>query len=316
MSPPVPSSTWVRLTNLREVECFLAVADRLHFRHAADALHVPQPHLSRTIRRLEQRLGVDLFVRSSRHVELTPAGVVLADEARALWAAAERTSRRVHLVSTGAAGTLLLGFTPWAVFHRMPEHVTAFKARFPDVHVELVEDGPLPVCEKVRTHALDLAYARPVERPGLRFHDLVTEPYCVVVPRSHPWAGLDRVPLARLHGEPFVAIAGGTGGPPSYDALAEPLAAAGVEPEVIVTVPSVIAAVAFVRAGAGFGIATPAHRSLAEDLAFVPLEGADPVVSLVLVTRKGDTNPMVARYLAFVREWERGEAGAGPALPP
>jgi DNA-binding transcriptional LysR family regulator len=296
----MPPDTWVRAGSLREIECFLAVADHLHFRQAAESLHIPQPHLSRTIRRLEQRLGADLFVRTSRHVELTPVGVVFVEEARALWAAAERTSRRVQLASSGAAGALLLGFTPWAVFHGMPEHVTTFKARFPDVEVELFEDAPLPLCEKVRSHALDVAYVRPIERPGLRFHNLAAEPYSVVVRRDHPWAALSCVPLQYLHGEPFVLISGSTNGPKSYDGLIEPLAAAGIEPKVILKAPSAVAAVAFVRAGAGFTLATSAHRVLAPDLVCVPLERTEPTVQLAIAVRRGDISPIIAAYLKHV----------------
>src|SRR5258708_17019807 len=80
---------------LRTLRYFVAVANGLHFGQAAERLYVAQPVLSRQIRKLEQELGAALFVRSSRHVELTEAGRQLLDEARPLLAAADAPSRRV-----------------------------------------------------------------------------------------------------------------------------------------------------------------------------------------------------------------------------
>ena len=87
--------------DLRKLRYFVAVADGLHFGQAAERLYVAQPVLSRQIRKLEQELGAALFVRSSRHVELTEAGRQLLDEARPLLAAADAASRRVRRAAQG-----------------------------------------------------------------------------------------------------------------------------------------------------------------------------------------------------------------------
>src|SRR5207248_2055883 len=116
-----------------------------------EQLHIPQPHLSRVIRRLERRLGVELFWRTSRRVELTPAGRVFAEEARVIRAAAERATRRAHLAAVGAAGTLSVGFIPSAAIDPLPRHVTTFVARFPDVHVALTEQTSSALCDAVLT---------------------------------------------------------------------------------------------------------------------------------------------------------------------
>ena len=271
----MPKPAWVPLRDLHEVECFLAVAETLHFRSAAGYLHLPQPHLSRIIRRLEGRLGVELFTRTSRHVELTPAGRVFAEDARALWASAERASRRVGLAAEGGSGSLSVGFVPWAAFHRLAEHVTTFLARFPDVNVELSETIPSALIAGLLNHELDIAYVRPVPHPALRLYPLATEPYCAVVPVSHPWATLPAIPLSLLQDEPFVCISRRGESPQTYDVLAEPLALAGVQPTISIEVPSVTSAIAFVRAGAGFTLITASHKALAPDLRFVPLVGVD-----------------------------------------
>lgn len=298
----MPAPTRIRLTDLREVECFLTVAEHLHFRKAAEALRIPQPHLSRIIRRLERRLGgVELFQRTSRRVELSAAGVVFAEEARALWAAAERATRRVQLAAEGAAGTLSIGFIAWAAFHSMPEHVTTFQARYPDVRIELSEDNSVQLCAGLQQRALDLAYLRPVETTGLRFHDLATESYCVVVPGTHPWACRAEIPLDLLDGAPFVCVSRHDVGPHTEDVLMQPLAAAGVVPQVAVEVPSVPAAISFVRAGAGFTLITNVHQATAPDLAFVPLQGSNPALQIAIATRRDDNNPIVDAYLEHVR---------------
>jgi DNA-binding transcriptional LysR family regulator len=296
----MPQSVSIPFNDLRQIECFLTLADTLHFRSAAEQLHIPQPHLSRTIRRLEERLGVELFRRTSRRVELSPAGTVFAEEARALWGSAERATRRTQLAADGAAGTLAIGFLAAAAFDEMPGHVTSFVARYPEVAVELTEHGSADLWEALRTYTIDIAYVRPTGVQGFRVEELTTEVNCVVTLDTDPVARLTAVPLAALHERPFVYFPRRRGAR-GYDGLTRTFARAGVEPRLVIEVPSVIAALGFVRAGAGFTLLPRGYHYIAPDLSFVPLDGDDAPVRLVIATRE-DPGPLVETYLAHVEQ--------------
>src|ERR1700730_544690 len=96
----------------RLLRYFLAVAEELHFGRAAARLYISQPSLSNQIRNLERLLGSDLFVRTRRQVELTPAGRALLEEAPLALEATERAAQRARLAGAGVGGAVRLGFSP------------------------------------------------------------------------------------------------------------------------------------------------------------------------------------------------------------
>jgi DNA-binding transcriptional LysR family regulator len=288
----------------REIDCFLTVAETLHFRSAAEQLFIPQPHLSRTIRRLEERLGVQLFERTSRRVQLSPAGRVFAEEVRAMRSSAQRAARRAQLAALGAAGSLSVGGIASAALDPMPQHIASFAAAFPEVRVALSEDGSAQLWEALRAYELDIAYARPIDTDGFRVQELGTEANCVVTLGTDALARLPMAELSDLDAKPFVYFPSRRG-PKGHAALMSTFAGAGVEPQLVAEVPSVTAAIGFVRAGAGCTILPSGYKSLAPDLAFIPLHGAGPPVRLVIATRD-EPAPLVDAYLSHIRSMSPG----------
>src|SRR5580692_6356900 len=119
----------------RLLRYFLAVAEELHFGRAAARLYISQPSLSNQIHGLETMLGTDLFVRTSRHVELTAAGRARLEEAPVALAALEHAAERARLTGAGLTGEVRLSYTPMANFEMLRVILTAIESEFPDLSV-------------------------------------------------------------------------------------------------------------------------------------------------------------------------------------
>ncbi|MEU6426351.1 LysR substrate-binding domain-containing protein [Microbispora sp. NPDC046973] len=184
--------------DLRKLRYFVAVAERLHFGRAAEALHIAQPVLSRQIRALEGELRAQLFVRTRRGTELTPAGEQLLEDARPLLAAAEALRRRVGRAARGPR-TFTVAFMPGLI---VTPAVRALSARHPELTVEVLRTSWDDQIDVIRDGRADVGYVRlPVDRRGLRLRPLFAEPRVVVLPAGHPLAGKDAVDVADLAGE-------------------------------------------------------------------------------------------------------------------
>ena len=147
--------------DLRRLECFVAVAEELHFRRAAERLHTTQPAVSQQVRQLEEALAVRLLERSRRHVRLTAAGEIYLAEARRVLERLDRAGRLARRAAAGQAGRLALGCTSPALLLAMPELVRRFRQLAPAVEIDLAE---LPTGEQeaaLRRHDLDAGILLP-----------------------------------------------------------------------------------------------------------------------------------------------------------
>ena len=127
------------LFELRQLRCFVAAADELHFGRAARRLNMTQPPLSRQIQLLEHALGVRLFERSSRNVALTSAGRVFLLEARRILRLSESAALATRRVASGEAGTVTIGFTAASGYSYLPRLITLCRERLPNITIHLKE---------------------------------------------------------------------------------------------------------------------------------------------------------------------------------
>jgi DNA-binding transcriptional LysR family regulator len=174
------------------------VARHLHFRRAAEELHLAQPALSRQIQALERELGAALLDRDQRTVALTPAGRQLLEDAVPLLGAADAARRRVQRASRGA-NRLAVGFRAGIV---VTAAVRAFSAARPDVMVDVVRLEWDEQEEAIRSGRVDIAYVRrPIVEDGLRLTLLLREPRLAALPDDHPLAGRTSLTVADIAGE-------------------------------------------------------------------------------------------------------------------
>ncbi|HEY3687277.1 MAG TPA: LysR substrate-binding domain-containing protein [Streptosporangiaceae bacterium] len=249
--------------------CFVVVAEELHFGHAAERLGMAQPPLSQRIQRLEKELGVALFERSSRRVELTAAGRLLLDEARDLIARAEHISTLAERAERGAAGTLRAGLPPDLGGAVVAALIAEFGERRPDLRLELRE---IPTSEQVQAladTALDAGIVRhPCDTRGLALGPMLVQPLGVLLP---PAAGPEPVHLADLAGRDLVVFPR-TDAPGAHDDLLTACRRHGYDPPAVHEARQPQFAAGLVLAGTAVALAPRAAAP--PEVAWRPLAGA------------------------------------------
>ncbi len=189
---------------LRQLEYFVAVARHRHFGRAADAAYVSQPALSQQVRRLEAELGVELLRRTSRGVELTPAGADLFTRAEAMLAEAAEARAAMDEHAGVVRGAVRVAATA-ADAVRLPEELAAFHREHPRIRIALRHASVGEALELVRRGAVDLAVLSPAgDVTGLTVTPIHEEPLRLIVEPDDPLANASAVALGDLRGRPFV----------------------------------------------------------------------------------------------------------------
>jgi DNA-binding transcriptional LysR family regulator len=190
---------------LRHLRYFLAVAEELSFSRAADRLHMAPSPLSAAIRQLENELGAELFVRTTRHVELTDAGRrLLADGAAAL-AAVETAFANAARAGRGVLGTLRLGMSTVTRYELRPALLARLRERAPDVQADVSMSTTGALVRELLSRRLDVAVTFCLEpTPGLARRPLSHERMAVLMRRGHRLAAAQAVRLEQLRGDRFV----------------------------------------------------------------------------------------------------------------
>jgi DNA-binding transcriptional LysR family regulator len=213
--------------DLRHLRYFLALAEELHFGRAAERMHISQPPLSQAIRKLEDRLGVELFRRTSRTVSLTEAGRAFAVETRKVLAGFDRAVT-VTRDAGGLASPIRIGCTPYLGVQPLQRLLTAVREWLPGTMTEVTHLLELEQVARLDTGELDFAIFRLVhEHPGLVTEPLLAaEPLAVHLPCGHRLAGRDVVTPDDLASEDLVTFPRGAN-PALHDHLLALAAAAG-----------------------------------------------------------------------------------------
>jgi DNA-binding transcriptional LysR family regulator len=298
---------------LRRFRYFVAVAEELHFRRAAERLHLAQPALSQQVKKLELELGVDLLHRSRRGVALTPAGAIFLEEARRVLRQAEEAARAAQNARDGAMGRLRIGLLADAVPRMAARAIVRFSTRFPGVEVSPETVPARRAIEDVRAGRLDVAVVGLPAPVG----DLDVTPLCedgtvAAVADRHPLSGRDSIPLARLAETQIVLLPRQTN-PAFYDGVIAACRAAGLAPSINeVTEPQIQHALLCVAGGAGVALltASAAERFSTPGVRFLPLDQPAPVTEIALVSRaESRDEAMVSAFLRLAREPERSSRG-------
>jgi DNA-binding transcriptional LysR family regulator len=191
---------------LRHLRYFVAVAEELHFGHAAKRLHITQPPLSQQIQLLERELGVKLLIRGHK-VELTEAGRVLLEEGRRAIDVAERAARAARAAGAGAATRLRIGYPAATLVELVPAALRTFANRCPDVDVEAVAGHAGALLAALRDDQLDIAFLTSAhDSEAVCFKLLHREPLVLAIPHDHRLAHRAAVAMKDLTEEPMILV--------------------------------------------------------------------------------------------------------------
>jgi DNA-binding transcriptional LysR family regulator len=287
---------------LRHLRYFVAVAETLHFRRAAEGLSIAQPALSQQIQQLERELGVKLLERTHRRVSMTDAGTVFLERARASLHEASEAMRLARLAGRGEVGHLGVGAVTSALYGIFPDVVRVFRERHRDVHLTLHELSAAEQTRALHDGRIQVSFLRPpMDDSAIEVQTIVREPWVVAMPVSHRLAGRTRVALRTLAGEPFVTFPRELA-PVLYDQLISMCRAAGFSPH-IVQEAQMQTIVSLVAAGIGVALVPATLQNLSRSgLVYKRLTGAPSRIELAVAWRRDDTSPLLRAFLEVVRE--------------
>jgi DNA-binding transcriptional LysR family regulator len=289
---------------LRHLRYFRAVAEELHFGRAAERLHIAQPPLSQQIRQLERELDVSLLTRSTRKVELTPAGAAYLERAVAVLDAVEEAGHQARRIAHGVEGHLAIGCVGSATYSVLPRLVRALRDELPHVEVSIRGEMLAPAqLGALRAGDIDIALLRPfVDGDDIRCEVLRRDRLIVALPAGHALASRDRLSLADLRGEDFIAHAG-RGQSVMGGVLAAVCADAGFAPRIRHEVSETSTLVTLVAAGLGVAVVPAPTADLdVAGVAYRPLEPASLGVDLVSAhLDHPESSPAIERALSVLR---------------
>ena len=290
---------------LRHVRYFVAAAEELNFRRAAERLHVSQPALGVQIRQLEDELGAVLLDRDRHHVALTAAGKVFLDHGRRLLQAADEAARAAGRAARGETGRLAIGFIAQLSYDWLPTVLRSFRKRHPDVEISLVELTPTRQIDELVDRRIDLGIiglGLPETHDELEVAVMSEDRLVVALPLDHPMANRRSVKLAELAKEKFIFTARHDA--PAFSPWLLALCQrAGFEPKIALETDRSPSALNYVAAG--FGVAlfpSQIGRLDMPSLRFVPLDKSTPKYQLCAAWRKDNRSPALERFLATARD--------------
>lgn len=190
---------------LRHIRYFIAVAEELHFRRAAERLRVAQPALSRAIQHLERELGVILLIRSNRGVSVTSAGEAFLRGSHSVMNAMERSIENTRQVDRGLIGSLRIGYTDFAIAGALPNLLKEFQLEQPGIVLQPHHDVTTDQIRKLNAGDLDIGFVTgPLSHPGFDQIPLQSERFLCVVYENHRLAHRKSIRLEELAHENFV----------------------------------------------------------------------------------------------------------------
>lgn len=288
------------IMNLRHFQCFLAVADCLHFSRAAELLDISPPALTKHIQEAERLLGVRLFNRTKRSVSLTSAGEVFHIEARRALDQFAQAELAVQRAGRGEIGQLEVGYVASTAYGGvLQRELSAFRKNYPNVEVNPREGAMAKLPQYVEAGTLDVAFLRPpVTYPaGIDAIVISRERFVVALHKDSPLAQLATIPPSQLRNERFIL-------PEQEAGTLEVARRGGFHPEVVTRPGRLVAVVTMVSLGSGIAVVPHSivDRIVLPDVSFREIEGEIVPSEIALAYRRHEKAPATRAFIDQVRK--------------
>jgi LysR family hca operon transcriptional activator len=288
---------------LRHLRYFVAVAETESLSLAAKArLHTSQPSLSRQIRDLEKEIGAQLLTRGARGIELTPAGRVFLDHARAVLSQVETATEAARRIAHPAKPCFVMGFLTGHELTWLPEALRILRAELPNVDVMISSQYSPLLADGLSKGRIDAAVLRREKGvPGLAFRLLVKEPLTVILPGDHHLAARQVISPGELVGETFVTVSHTA--PVLRAAIDDYLKQSGINITPAHEADHLAMAMSLIASTGGVGLLPVYAQSfLPRSVTSRPLQGQPPTVDLVLGYNKANQSPLLKLLLSRLDE--------------
>lgn len=282
---------------LRQLQYFDAVASTCHFGRAAERLHLAQPALSQSVRRLENELGVALFERTTRQVSLTAAGECFHADVRRLLEDLDRSVERVRNVADGSQGMLRIGFTGTSAYSQLPVVARTLREALPDVTLDVHADMLTPLQQAALLDGrLDLGLLRgPVEDPNIITRSIARERLVLALPHDHRLVPEPSLGMSDLRSELFITYSAEMS--TVNEAVLASCRRADFAPRIAHRAPGTAALLALVAAGLGIALVPDSARTIQPRGVVIRDLPDTASVDLSLAVRADDPSPLLARAL-------------------
>ena len=289
---------------LRHLRCFLAVAEELHFARAAERLHIEQSPLSRTIKELEEDLGEQLFIRTSRSTRLTQAGRLFLEHVPRIFTTLQQARDSAQAASQGFGGLLRIALSDGITPSRLPALLARYREEDPEIEIRLFD---VPLAQQIKglhDDLYDAGFSMAEDAgDGILVEPVWEDELMVAVPARHPVLSYKRIPMKEVLRYPLAV-----GDPAFCEGHARQvdriLRKQGQEPLIAQRVATFDVMMTLVSAGLALGLAGSAHIASSREPNIVarPLEGEPPLLTTYLLRRDDEPSQALARFIARLAE--------------
>lgn len=302
---------------LRHLRCFLAVAEELHFARAAERLHIEQSPLSRSIKELEEDLGAQLFVRTTRNTRLTRAGKLLLEHVPRVFAALQQARDSVKAAAIGFHSQLRVALSDGVPPSRFSTFLALCRQEEPEIEIRLSE---VPLSHQIKglhDDLYDVGFAQSDEAgDGIIAVPVWSDPMMVAVPARHPLLTYKHLPLEEVLRYPLVL-----GDPHACEGQARQidrvLRRVDQEPLIAERVSSTDLMMALVSAGFALGLAGASQITTGREPGVVarPLAGSTPMLTTYLLRLDNEPSATLARFIERIGTLESSATKKPAVLP-
>ena len=289
--------------DIRQLKCFVAVAEELHFRRAGERLGLSQSALSERVSALEHELGARLFFRTTRQVSLTQAGSELVQDANRILADIERAVSNVRHTAESDLRHIRVSGVDEAISMLLPKALLAFRRTDPKVHVQVLETASSEQhAQELIGHRTDVAFVRTPQQDDFVTSELLhRQPVLVVLAETNPLSSAVSLSASDIADQPIVGYPKHAR-PILHEALWSGFRKIGAQPNIVCEIIDKSTMLQFVAQGLGIALAPAWVRNISPlGVSFVPFEPCENLIELYIAFRKAGNSDTVKRFVETVR---------------